>query len=127
MIRGVLAAEFESRQSEFMPHLERAARHDRFGETAEEIADGILSRRYQLWELGEYGIALTIVHRDAVQLLWAVGRDRHEWQDHLDNALRQWAQALGKPRLIVIARPGWAKLAKSLGYKEVQRTYEVRL
>lgn len=127
-VNGIAEKFYFSNRLWVYPHLEEVARHDKDGMTAEEYERNILDRHYQLWELGERdGICLTRVTRDAVRLEWVAGRDRKKWQGDLDRALRDWARALGKVRVIVLARPGWAKLAEELGYREFQRGYEVRL
>lgn len=124
MIVGVPAAEYAARDQEFRPFLERIERHDKDGITADEYSQLILNRDYQLWDLSGEAIALTKVTWNAVRLEWVVGKNRHKWQEDLDDVLRQWGRSLGKKRLIVLARPGWAKLADKLGYKEIQRAYE---
>lgn len=128
MVRGVPEAEYFNNQRWVLPHLETVARHDKDGQTAAEYEQEILNRCLQLWELGEHdGIALTRVTRDAVRLEWVAGVNRTKWQHQLDEEIRKWGRALGKNRLIIHARPGWAKLASELGYREFQRVYEAKL
>lgn len=127
MVNGIPASEYGLHRHWIVPHLETIARHDKDGMTAPEYEDGIVNREYQVWALGEQeGICLTRVMRNSVRLEWVAGRNRKKWQKALDDALREWTRALGKKRLIVMARPGWAALAKELGYREFQRGYEVR-
>lgn len=127
-IEGIPAARFNDVADFVRPLLKRIERHDKDGETAEEYEARILSKGLQLWRLGDWeAIALTCVTREAIRLEWVVGKNRHSWQNVLDNELRRWGRALGKKRLIVMARPGWAKLAKERGFKELQRTYEAKL
>lgn len=128
MIRGVPAIEYPEVREMVWPHLLRIERHDKDGMTAGEYEQGILSRDYQLWSLNDFeAICLSKLTRKAVRLEWVVGHNRHKWQNELDSELRQWGRALGKERLIVMARPGWAKLAKERGFREMQRAYEARL
>lgn len=110
------------------PFLQRLERHDKDGKTWPEYEAQILNREAQLWRLGDWeAIAITKVTREAVRLEWVVGKNRRIWQDALDEVLRDWGRTLGKKRLIVLARPGWAALAKKRGFKELQRAYEAKL
>lgn len=128
MITGIPAGQYAEVQERVWPFLERLEKHDKDGMTAAEYEIGIKARDYQLWVLGDWeAICLTRVTRKAVRLEWVVGRNRHKWQNELDDALRQWGRKLGKERLIVLARPGWAKLARERGFREMQRAYEARL
>ena len=128
MVEGIPAAQFDEHAARIRPHLERIERHDKDGVTAAEYEREIWARNLQVWSLGDFeAIAITRVTRDAVRLEWVVGRNRHHWQDQLDTELRIWGKALGKKRFLVLARPGWAALAKKRGFRERQRAYEVRL
>lgn len=128
MVDGIPAADFDLHAETIRPFLERLAGHDKDGMTAAEYEAEIRDRTYQIWRLGDWeAIALTQLTREAVRLIWVVGRNRAMWQDKLDEELRAWGRALGKKRMIVSARPGWAKLAKERGFKELQRVYEAKL
>lgn len=128
MVEGITAQQYPMLRDKIWPHLERLERHDKDGQTAEEYEEKILARDLQVWSLNEFeAIAVTTVSRDAVRLEWVVGRNRHNWQEDLDKALRSWATHLGKKRILVTARPGWASFAKKTGYREAYRTYEAKL
>lgn len=127
-VEGVPAADFFEVADIVRPFFARLERHDKDGMTAQEYEAEILDRRLQLWRLGDWeAIAITKVTREAVRLEWVVGKNRNHWQDMLDEELRKWGRAMGKKRLIVLARPGWASLAKRRGFRELQRAYEVGL
>lgn len=128
MVEGILIAELPQFAGQIRAHLNRIARHDKYEKTAAEYEAEIMAGKIQVWSLSNFeAMALTSVQRSCVKLEWVVGHNRHKWQEALDAELRAWANHLGKPRLIVNARPGWARLAKKLGYREMQRVYEVAL
>ena len=128
MIRGIPASDYPAVEAKVWPFLARIQRHDKDGITAQDYHQMIVNRERQLWVLGDWeAIALTLITPEAVRLEWVVGKNRHKWQDVLDDELRKWGKALGKKRLLVMARPGWAKLAKERGYREMQRAFEVKL
>lgn len=128
MIKGIPADQYQSVAEKVEPLLDRLATHDKDGMTAEEYKGEIIDRNLQLWVLGDFeAIAITKITREAVRLEWVVGRNRHKWQDLLDVELRRWGRSLGKKRFLVLARPGWARLAKKRGFREIQRAYEVTL
>lgn len=127
-VDGIPAARLPDVIETVRPFLNRLERHDKDGMTAGEYEAEIFERRMQLWRLGDWeAIALTRITREAVRLEWVVGKNRTVWQDVLDEELRKWGRSLGKKRLIVMARPGWASLAKKRGFRELQRAYEARL
>ena len=127
-VNGIPLAEYAAHRDWVWPFLLEIERHDKDGQSAREYEEQIQARDLQVWALGEReGVCLTRVTREAVRLEWVAGKNRNRWQKDLDRALRDWARALGVKRLIVLARPGWASLAKELGYREFQRGYEVRL
>lgn len=66
-------------------------------------------------------LCLTAVSPEAVSIEACAGRDRIEWQDDLDDAIKGWARQEGKARVISMMRPGWVRHAKTRGYREGHR------
>lgn len=110
------------------PFLENFAERSPFGDTAEDYAASIRERDAQLWVIGDFqAVALTRVHREAVQITHCAGENREQWQEAFDDEIRQWAQALGKPRIVATVRPGWSRWGKSRGYRELHREMTLEL
>lgn len=90
--------------------------------TVDELVGKIKSANMQVWVCGDFqAVALTSVSETCVTVECCSGSDRMDWQDDLDAELTAWARHLGKKRLFLMARPGWSKRAKQIGYVEKHR------
>jgi hypothetical protein len=93
--------------------------------TAEALALEIKGGMRQLWICGDWqAVVLTQVHPDCVSIDFCAGFGREDWQEDVDETIRAWALELGKSRIKVLARPGWAKFARERGYRETHREFE---
>ena len=124
MIRGIPAADYARHRSLIWPFLQGFAGRDLDGVTAEEMEAEILARECQVWAIKDFqALCITRVTRDAVRIERCAGIRRHEWQEELGAELKAWARALGKKRIVSLARPGWAGTAKKHGYREAHREF----
>lgn len=127
-VRGVQSADFWTVADRVWPFLENFASRDVDGISAEEIATSIASAQRQLWVIGDFqAVCITAVTKDAVRIQMCAGVRRNEWQQAVDEAIRAWALALGKKRIVAMARPGWARFGKTQGYKERHRQMVLEL
>lgn len=127
-VNGVPSALFDTVAERVWPFLENFARRDVDGITAEEIANDIRNADSQLWIVGDFqAVLVTRVTRDAVRLMMCAGVRRHEWQDAVDKEMREWARALGKKRIVALARPGWSAFGRDKGYREKHRQMVLEL
>lgn len=92
-----------------------------------DLQAALLGGRKQAYEAVEDGerfaVMLTRVHPEGVYIEAATGRERHRWAAEFDAAMEAWARALGVPRVFAMVRPGWAREAKALGWREVHREF----
>jgi hypothetical protein len=124
MIEGIPADDYMRFRSNILPFLMNFAERSFTGGGAAGLESDILSRTRQVWKIGDWqALALTTVEPDAVVITHCAGSNREDWQEALDAEIETWARALGKSRIAAHTRPGWAKLAKTLGYRETHRTF----
>ena len=127
-VSGVRATDFPAVQARVRPFLEDFAAHDMDGRTADEFEAAIAERAQQLWVINDFqAVALTQVTGGAVRITQCAGERRLEWQDALDDTIREWGRRLGKEWVVITGRPGWSKAAKARGYREIHREMAVRL
>lgn len=120
MIEGVALGDFDKVRDSVRGYLEGVAARDLDGATVDDIERDIITGRSQLWLINEgQAICLTCITKEAVRVEAAVGSKRREWQEELDDHLKNWAKALGKKRVVGLVRPGWYKWAKTQGYRLV--------
>ena len=87
--------------------------------TALQLLDQIMSEHMQVYVVDDFkAVCLTTVHPDHIEINCCAGEDRTDWQDDLEAHIAEWARITGKERVIMIARPGWAKWAKGKGYRQ---------
>lgn len=99
------------------PFLENFADRSHGRVTSDELALRIMTKDQQVWVAGDFqAVCLTSVHPSHVQFDFCAGSDRGEWADDLEDEISRWAIALGKNRVIMMARPGWSKWAKGKGF-----------
>lgn len=128
MIVGIPRHEFPAARDRLRPFLEDFARHNPDGVTAEMYELGVLQGQWQVWSINDFqAVCLTCLAPEAVRVHGCAGEARNEWQDALDDHLRDWAQALGKKRIVGLVRPGWARWAKTKGYRETHRELVLEL
>jgi len=68
-------------------------------------------------------VMLTRVKPEGVYIDAAAGKDRHKWAAAFDAEMERWAMHHGAKRIFAMARPGWAREAKALGWREVHREF----
>ncbi len=117
MIWGIHAADIPAYSDRIAPFLLNFAEKSHARTTALQLLDAIMARDMQVWVCGDFqAVCLTSVHPEHVEINCCAGEDRTAWQDDLEAHIAEWAQFLGKRRVIMIARPGWQKWARGKGY-----------
>lgn len=92
--------------------------------TAEELETAIRCRDKQVWIAGDWqAVVLTEVGPTWVTITHGAGEDRATWQVEMDATITAWAREMGKTHLFALTRPGWAKLGKMRGYREIHREF----
>lgn len=118
MIEGIPSRFYLKERKRVMPFLENFSKRSLNRWTVEQLERDIMAADKQCWKIGDYqGVCLTSVGADAVNIEACAGLRRHEWQEALDDTLKQWAKDLGKSRIIALVRPGWEKFGKNRGYR----------
>ena len=119
MIWGIRAADVPAYAERLAPFLLNFAEHSHKRATALQLLDQIMSEHMQVYVVDDFkAVCLTTVHPDHIEINCCAGEDRTDWQDDLEAHIAEWAKATGKERVIMIARPGWAKWAKTRGYRQ---------
>lgn len=120
MIRAV--TDVYADRDRLRPFFENFAAREHDHTIAAEYEADLLSGLRQAWVINDFqAVCLTKLTTDCVRITHCAGLRRHDWQEELDDVLRQWARALGKKRIVALVRPGWAKFGRSRGYKEAHR------
>lgn len=128
MIQGIPSAQYVEYRDEIMPFLQGFARRSLGRWTPEQLEMDIIKAKRQVWSIKDFqALCMTSVGPEAVNIEACAGVRRHEWQEDLDNTLREWAKAMGKARIIALVRPGWAKFGKRQGYREAHREMVLEL
>ncbi len=118
MINGVPSSIYPTVRKSVIPFLENFADRSHGRWTVDGLEKSIMSGEKQCWSINTFqGVALTSIGVNEVNIEAAAGVRRSEWQDALDDEIREWARHLGKSRIIAKVRPGWSKFGKSKGYK----------
>ena len=129
-IHGVPADQVESWWPVLVPYLEGFAERSDGRVTTQSLVDDIRARARQVWVAGGVDgvvmVALTRVGAEpsgdlSVYIDHCAGERSEEWREAYDEAIRQWAAAMGARRIFSMARPGWSKWAKTRGYRELHR------
>ncbi len=119
MIWGVLASDVPAYAERLAPFLLNFAEHSHKRATALQLLDQIMSEHMQVYVVDDFkAVCLTTVHPQHIEINCCAGEDRTDWQDDLEAHIAEWARITGKERVIMIARPGWAKWAKTRGYRQ---------
>lgn len=119
MIWGMLASDVPAYAERLAPFLLNFAEHSHKRATALQLLDQIMSEHMQVYVADDFkAVCLTTVHPGHIEINCCAGEDRTDWQDDLEAHIAEWAKATGKERVIMIARPGWAKWAKTRGYRQ---------
>lgn len=122
MINGIPAAQYLDYREKVLPFLSKFAELSLGRATVESLEAAIGRRERQVWAINEFqAVCVTSLSPESVNIDFAAGVRRHEWQQELDEEMRKWARALGKKRVIAHVRPGWSKWGNSRGYKEAYR------
>lgn len=118
MIWGVQSADIPAYAGRLAPFLINFAEKSHARTTAVQLLDALMAKDMQAWVCGDFdAVCLTSVHPEHVEINCCAGEERTAWQDDLEAEIAEWAKFLGKKRVIMIARPGWQKWARSKGYK----------
>ena len=101
--------------------------------TPEDVYTGVKSGRYQLWVAWEgevSAIAVTEIVETATTKLASificVGEGMDEWLGHPDT-IEDWARSEGCSLIANLARWGWQRPLKKLGYKATHVMLEKKL
>lgn len=68
-------------------------------------------------------VMMTHVDQENVFVDAVTGRERERWIADFEAHMSEWAKATGRKRVIALARPGWAREARELGYREAHREF----
>lgn len=128
MINGVLASQYPEYRDRILPFLRNFCARDKDGVSVDDLEADILRQERQVWCINNFqALALTYIVPDAVRISHCGGVRRKEWQVELENDMKEWAKALGKKRVITLARPGWAPHFKARGCKELHREFMLEI
>ncbi len=109
MIWGILARDVPAYAERLAPFLLNFADHSHARTTAVQLLDAIMAEEMQVYVVDEFqAVSLTSVHPEHIEINCCAGSERGEWQDDLEAHIGEWAEAIGKKRLIMITRPGWS-------------------
>ncbi len=118
MIWGIRAQDIPLYADRLAPFLLDFAERSHARATAINLLDAIMSEDMQAYVVDDFkAVCLTSVHPEHIEINCCAGSDRDDWQDDLEAHIAEWAEAIGKKRLIMITRPGWSKWAKTKGYR----------
>ena len=119
MIWGIHARDIPAYAERLAPFLLDFAAHSHARTTALQLLDAIMAEEMQTYVADDFkAVCLTTVHPEHIEINCCAGEDRTDWQDDLEAHITEWAKAMGKDRVIMIARPGWSKWAKTRGYRQ---------
>lgn len=115
----MMASDVPAYADRLAPFLLNFAEKSHARTTAMQLLDQILDEHMQVYVVDEFrAVCLTTVHPEHIEINCCAGEGRTDWQDDLEAHIAEWAEATGKKRVIMIARPGWAKWAKTRGYRQ---------
>lgn len=118
MIWGIRAADVPLYAGKLAPFLINFAEHSHARSTAIQLLEAVMREEMQAYVVDDFkAVCLTSVHPEHIEINCCAGSDREDWQDDLEAHVAEWAEAIGKKRLIMITRPGWSRWAKTRGYK----------
>lgn len=119
---GIPADHWDNYAERVRPFLQHFAARSHGRWDASRLEGDILKRERQIWVFGDFQMCLmTHVEPEGIYLDACAGRQRGDWVDAVDEAMRDWAQKLGKKRIFSLCRPGWAREAKKRGFREIHR------
>jgi hypothetical protein len=114
--------------------VEAALEHGTSDLNANDIFNGLLAGRYQLWvawaESDVSALAVTEI-RDGVRgkvlsIFICTGRNRENWFRHLAT-IEKWGVSKGCKYASHLMRPGWKRGMKTMGYKQTHILMEKEL
>ena len=99
----------------------------------EDILTAITDHDHQLWvafdEERDYGAVVTnfmeYPRKKYVNLVFAGGVEGHRWKASMLELLQHWAYDNGCEGIESIGRPGWSKIFKHDGYKQIGCIFEL--
>lgn len=107
-----------------LPWLEAVERRSKGKESVARLRAGLEDEALQLWlwyrgELRALAVTEVVQYPGArmVRVRICTGRDRHEWLAAGLAAIEQWGRTLGCDAVEPIARRGWQRDLKALGYR----------
>jgi hypothetical protein len=110
-----------------LPLIERAMEYSQGEYSLDDVIDGVLDKKMQLWgvvdgEAGIVGAAITRVIQapglTTLQIMYVGGTDMREWGPSFDATLNDFGKTQGCTRLQACGRHGWAKALKPQGYSQ---------
>ena len=124
-IPSTVYGDYAEKIKPFLQHFEDRS-HGRI--TADELEVDIRERDRQAWVWGDFQmVLLTRVCPEGIYMDYCAGKNRRDWVDEVDRAMKAWARELGKSQIFSVCRPGWSREAKSRGYKEIHREMVLEL
>ncbi|NJM13957.1 MAG: hypothetical protein HC889_20825 [Synechococcaceae cyanobacterium SM1_2_3] len=119
MIWGIAPEDIPAYSGRLAPFLLNFSDRSLKRATAVELLECAMDGTMQIYVADDFkAVCMTSVHPEHVEINCCSGEDREDWQDDLEAHIAEWAMFLGKKRVIMIARPGWQKWAKTKGYRQ---------
>lgn len=109
------------------PHIEAALEYNNTHEF-DDIAAGVLTGRYQLWEMPNGCLVTEVVTypRRKVVNVFLGGGDLEETMA-MHERLEEWAAEIGAKSLTVSGRHGWSRVLPKYGWEKQLMTMEKKL
>lgn len=115
------------------PFMEKAAVYTYGRYTSDDIYDSVKEHDYQLWAAFEDGnfkgavVTNVIVYpkRKLLAMQFCGGIELKEWKVPMLALLQRFARDMGCDGIESTGRPGWSKVFKNDGFKEVWMSYEL--
>jgi hypothetical protein len=115
------------------PYMEKASKYTYGRYTCDDIYDSVKEHDYQLWIAFEEGkikgavVTNAIVYpkRKLLAMQFCGGIELKEWKAPMLALLQRFARDIGCDGIESTGRPGWSKVFKNDGFKEVWMSYEL--
>lgn len=119
--------------SQVLPWAEEFCQHSQGSYDPQYILERLNDSLMQLWLIMNddviFGVVLTEIRQTKIKeciIVVTTGREMESWV-HLLKTLEKYAMLMGCTKMVGIARPGWEKILKPLGYKKMHVQLEREL
>ena len=128
MIRIVPTGEYPALRDKVRKHLEAFVTLSCGDWTLEGLDRDISAGRLFLILINDGQAAgLAALTNSSVEGHAIAGKGRADWQEELDDVMRDWARRLGKRRVRIFPRRGWWRFLESRGYRQTEIVAEVKI